>query len=103
MNFKADGGGKLGQVEADVARANHVQVRRGFERLDVDLHVAAADQTRFLGKIVREVVLHQLRLPRLDRFLRLPERVVLVAAAADGAHGAAIGEHEHLGADALGC
>jgi hypothetical protein len=38
---------------------------------------------------------------RLDRFLRFPERVVLVAAAADGAHHAAIGEHEHLGADAL--
>ena len=32
---------------------------------------------------------------------RLPERVVLVAAAADGADDAAVGEDEHLGADAL--
>ena len=36
-----------------------------------------------------------------DRLARLPERVVLVAAAADGADRAAVGEHQHLRAGAL--
>ena len=89
------------QVIADVPGADDVQPRRRFERLDVDLHLAAADQPVFLREIVVEVVLHQLRLARLNRLFRLPERVVLVAAAADGADGAAVGKHEHLRADAL--
>ena len=89
------------QVIADVAGADDVQPRRRFERLDVDLHLPAAHEPVFLREVVVEVVLDQLRLARLDGFLRLPERVVLVAAAADGADRAAVGEDEHLRADAL--
>ena len=89
------------EVVTDVAGADHVQARRRFERLDVDLHLPAAHQTVFLGEVVVQVVLDELRLARLNRFLRLPERVVLVAAAADGADRAAVGKHQHLRAHAL--
>src|SRR6185503_3177996 len=55
----------------------------------------------FLREVVGQLVVHELRPAIRDRFLRLPERIVLVAAAANRPDGAAIGEDEHLRADAL--
>ena len=49
----------------------------------------------------RQLVVHDLGPAARNRLTRLPERVVFVAAAADGAHGAAVGEDHHFGADAL--
>ena len=89
------------QVIADVAGADDVEPRRRFERLDIDLHLAAAHQSVLLGEVVVEVVLDQCGLRDWIDFLRLPERVVLVAAAPDGAHGAAVRKDEHLCADPL--
>ena len=54
-----------------------------------------------LGKVVRQLVAHSAGLARLQRLARLPQRFVLVAAAANGADDAAVGVDEHLGADAL--
>ena len=54
-----------------------------------------------LDEVVVEVVLDEGRLAGGDRLARLAERVVLVAAAADRADDAAVGEDQHLGADAL--
>ena len=86
---------------ADVSGADHVERRRGRDRVDVNLHLAAADQPGFLDEIVVEVVLDERGTPRRDRLARATERVVLVAAAADRADGAAVGEDEHLRADPL--
>jgi hypothetical protein len=90
-----------GEAGADMTGAEDVEVGRRFDRLDEDLHLAAADETRLLREVVRELVLHRLRAPRLDRLARLPEGVVLVAAAADRPDCAAVGEHQHLCPDAL--
>ena len=89
------------EVEPDVARADDVQIRRRLDRLDVDVHLPAADQPRLLREIVGQLVVQQLRPAVGDRLARLPERVVLVAAAADRADDAPVGEDEHLRADAL--
>ena len=86
---------------ADVTRAEDVDGRRRLDRLDEHFHLAAADQSRLRGEVVGELVAHRARLARLQCFARLPQRFVLVAAAADGADDAAIGVDEHLGADAL--
>ena len=102
VRAKTDRVRETAEVVTDMACADHIQARRRFERLDVDLHLSAAHQAILLGEVVVQVVLDQLRLPRLDRVLGLPERVVLVAAAANGADGAAIRKHDHLCADALG-
>ena len=45
--------------------------------------------------------MHELRFAIRDRLASLPERVVFVTAAANGADHTSIGEHEHLRADAL--
>ena len=86
---------------ADVTGAEDVDVRRRLDRLDEDFHLAAADQPGLLREVVVQLVLHAERPPRPDRLARLPERVVLVAAAADRADRPAVGVDEHLGADAL--
>ena len=86
---------------ADVAGAEDVDIRRRLDGLDEDLHLAAAYQTGLLREVVVELVLHVQRPARLDRFAGFPERVVLVAAAADRADGPAVGKDQHLGADAL--
>ncbi len=90
------------QVVSHVAGADHIETWSRFERLDVYLHLTAAYQTVLLSEVVVQVVFDQLRFPRLDRVLRFPERVVLVASAANRSDGAAIGKHHHLRADALG-
>ena len=92
---------KPGEMEPDMTRADHVQLRRRFDWLDVDVHLPAADQPRFLREVVGQLVVHDLGPAARNRLTRLPERVVFVAAAADGAHGAAVGEDHHFGADAL--
>ena len=88
-------------MKADVPRADNVELGRRLDRLDVDAHLPAADQPGLLREVVVELVVHELRLARGDRLARLPERVVLVAPAADRADHAAVAEHEHLCADAL--
>ena len=75
------------EVIAHVSGANHVQLGRRLDRLDVDAHLSTADQSRLLGKVVVELVVHELRLAGGDGFARFPEGVVFVAAAADGATG----------------
>ena len=86
----------------DVAGAEDVDRRRRLDRLDEDLHLSAADEPRLCREVVGQLVAHGARLARLQRLARLPQRLVLVAAAADGADDAAVGVDEHLGADALG-
>ena len=93
--------GEPGQVPADVARADDVEVRRWRERIDVDVHLSTADQAVLLREVVVEVVVEQRAAAGRDGFARLPERVVLVAAAANRADRAAVGEDEHLGARPL--
>ena len=53
------------QMEADVAGADDVQLGRRLDRLDVDVHLAAADQPGLLREVVVELVVHELRLARL--------------------------------------
>src|SRR6185369_1413419 len=60
-----------------------------------------ADQAGLLREVIVQLVVHELRRPAEDRLARLPERVVLVAAAADGPDDPAVTEDEHLRADAL--
>src|SRR5205823_8840278 len=89
------------QVKPHMSRADDVQLRRRLDRLDVDVHLPAADQPGFLREVVGELVMYELRLTAADRDTRLAERVVFIAAAANGADGAAVGKYEHLGAHAL--
>ncbi len=91
----------LGDEVADVPGAEDVDLRRCLDRLDEDFHLAAADEPGLLREVVVQLVLHAERAACQDRLARLPERVVLVAAAADGADRPAVGVDEHLGADAL--
>ena len=88
-------------MKADVAGADDVEVRRGEEGIDVDVHPAAADQPVLLREIVIQLVVDDLRAAIVQGEARLADRVVLVAAAADRADGAAVGEDEHLRAGAL--
>ena len=101
VNAEADFVRDAREMKADVAGADDVELGRGFDGLDVDVHLAAANQTGFLREVVVQLVVDELRLARRDRFARLPERVVLVTAAADRADNAAVAEDEHLGADTL--
>src|SRR6185295_15799000 len=78
-----------------------VELGGGLDWLDVDVHLSAADEPGFLREVVVELVVDELRLAAGDRVLRLPERVVLVTAAADGADDPAVAEDEHLRADTL--
>ena len=91
----------LAEVVADVAGAEDVDGGRGLDRLDEHFHLAAADQPGLFREVVVEIVLDGRRLARLQHLPRLADRVVLVAAAADGADDAAVAEDEHLRADAL--
>ena len=88
-------------MPADVAGADDVEMRGGCERIDVDVHLPAADEAVLLREVVVEVVVEQRAAAGRDRFARLPEGVVLVAAAADRADRAAVGEDEHLRAGPL--
>ena len=73
------------EVEADMPGADDVELGRRLDRLDVHVHLAAADEPGFLREVVRKLVVHELRASVGNRLASLPERVVLVAAAADGA------------------
>ena len=101
VHSKADLVRQVGEVEPDVARADHEELRRGLNGLDVDVHLTTTDEAGLLGEVVRQLVVHELRPSVENRLARLAERVVLVAAAADGAHHAAVAEDQHLGADPL--
>ena len=61
------------EMEADMAGADDVQLGRRLDRLDIDVHLSAADEPGLLGEIVRELVVDQLRAAAEDRFARLPE------------------------------
>ena len=76
------------EVKADVAGADDVELGRWFNRLDVDVHLAAADQAGLLREVVGELVVDEAAGLRGLRIAsrRLAERVVLVAPAADGPH-----------------
>src|SRR5262245_18491477 len=84
-----------------MARADHVQLGRRFDRLDIHAHLTTTDQPGLLREIVVELVVHELRPSIEDGFARLAEGIVLVAATADGSHQTAITKHEHLGPNAL--
>ena len=101
VHAEADFMGEPGEVQAHMARADDVELRRRFDRLDVHVHRPAADETGFLGEVVGQLVVDELRPAAGDRFACLPEGVVFVAPAADGADDSAVGEHEHFRADTL--
>ena len=101
MDPEADFVGEPRQVEADVPGADDVQLGRRLDRLDVDVHLSAADEAGLLGEIVGQLVVDELRPAVGDRLPRLPERVVLVAPAANRPDDAPVAEHQHLGAHAL--
>ena len=88
-------------MKADVAGADDVEVRSGQERIDVDVHPAAADQAVLLREVVVQLVVDDCERPSSRAEPRLADRVVLVAAAADRADGTAVREDEHLRAGAL--
>src|SRR5690606_39328916 len=99
VHLEADRRRQLTELAADMSGAEDVELRRRLDRLDEDVHLPSADQPRLLGEVVAELVVDELRAPGGERLARLPERVVLVAAAADGADGPPVGEDEHLRAD----
>ena len=101
VDAEAGVGGRAREVEADVARADDVERWRRGDRIDVDLHLAAADEPRLLDEVVVQIVLDQRGCAGGDRLSRPAKRIGLVAAAADGTHGPAVGIHEHLRAGAL--
>src|SRR4051794_37042525 len=89
------------KLVTDVAGADDVELGRWFDRLDVDAHLASADQSRLLREVIVQLVVHELRLPVRDGFASLPERIVLVTAAADRADQPPVGEDQHLRPDTL--
>src|SRR5215470_1445337 len=101
VHAEADFVSDTSEVKADVTGADDIELGRRLDRLDIDIHLTAANQTGFLGEIVVELVVNELGSPARDRFAGLPERVVLVAPAADGADDPAVTEDEHFGADPL--
>ena len=101
MEPKSRSRSNLSQMLRHVAGADEVELRRCLERVDVDLHLASANESRLLRKVVVQFVPRNQRLARLERLPRLPERVVLIAAAADCPHRPAISVDQHLGANAL--
>src|SRR5207247_7638832 len=90
-----------GEMKPHVAGADDVELGRRLDWLDIDVHLATADETRLLREVVRQLVMNHSRLACGDRLAGFPESVVLVTAAAARADDAAVGKHEHLGADAL--
>ena len=102
VDVESDGACHTGQVVRHVPRTDQVKMRRRLDRLDVHLHLASTDQPGFLGNVIRQLVAYDFRLAGAQRLARLPEGIVLVASAADGAHDPAVGENHHLGPDALG-
>src|SRR5439155_20291789 len=95
MNAESDFVRDAREVESDMAAADDVQLRRRLDRLDVDVHLSAADETSLLREVVRQLVVHDLWRATRDRLARFPECVVLVAAAADGADDPPVAEYEH--------
>ncbi len=88
-------------MKPDVAGADDVEVWRGEERIDVDVHPAAADQAVLLREIVVQLVVDDLRAAIVQGEPGLADRVVLVAAATDRSHDATVREDQHLRAGAL--
>ena len=84
-----------------MAGAEHVQLWRRLDGLHEHFHLPSADEAGFLREVVVQVELQLDRLAALDGLARLPERLVLVAAAADRPHRAAVRVDQHLCADAL--
>ena len=94
--------GDAGEVPADVAGADDVEARRRLERIDVDVHLPSADEAVLLREVVVQLEVHEGLAARLRCASRAFEAgVVLVAAAADGADGPAVGVDQHLGAGPL--
>src|SRR5213076_2489146 len=50
MEAEAGAGGDAPEVPADVAGADHIEGRRGGDRIDVDLHLPATDEPGFLDE-----------------------------------------------------
>ena len=88
---------------ADVPGAKHVDVRRRLHRFDEDFHLPSAHEPGFLREVVVQLVLDVQRATVRDRLAGFPERIVLIAAAADRADRPAVRVDEHLCPDALRC
>ena len=73
----------------------------GVIGIDEDVHLPSADEALLLGEVVVQVVVGEGGAPGLEGQPGLAERILFVAAAADGAERAAVLEDEHPGADAL--
>ena len=52
VHAKADSCGEAREMKADMAGADDVQLRRRLDRLDVDVHLAAADEPGLLREVV---------------------------------------------------
>ena len=102
VDAKADLVREMRQMEADVARANDVQLRRRFDRLDIDAPSGRRKSGRSPARSHRRARSGRAAGWRLRIASRaFPERVVLVAPAADGADHPAVAKDQHLGADTL--
>ena len=66
VRAESDRVGETRKVIAHMAGADDVEARCRLERLDVDLHLPAADQSVLLREIVVEVVFHERGRPRLN-------------------------------------
>ena len=53
------------EVKADVAGADDVQLGRRLDRLDVDVHLSAADEPGLLREVVGQLVVHAAAAVRL--------------------------------------
>ncbi len=63
--------GDAGEVPADVAGADDVQARGRLERVDVDVHLPAADEAVLLREVVVQLEVQE-RLAARRRALRAP-------------------------------
>ena len=102
VHAEADFVGDPREVEADVAGADDVELGRRLDRLDVDVHLSAADRARSPARSRRPA--RSARAAARGSVIAsraFQKRVVLVAAAADGADDPAVAEDQHLGAHAL--
>src|SRR5436190_14925030 len=101
MDAEAGGARDARELMADVTGAHDVELRGRFYGLDVHRHLSPANKTGLLGEIIGEIVFDEPWLAREQRFPCLPQRVVLIAAAADGAGHPSVRVHEHLRPNAL--
>ena len=61
VDAEADLVGEPREVKPDMAGADDVELGRRLDRLDVDVHLPAADEPGLLREVVGQLVVHELR------------------------------------------